>query len=1183
MHQTRTRPRPPGLHPSWLGGLCLLLGTASLGLGHGGAGNAEPASTGIDDRPVDFAQEILPVLSRTCFACHGPDEESRAGGLRLDQREAALEVRDGPAAILPGDPDGSALIQRIRRSDDRRMPPPEVGHALDSETVELFERWIAEGAEYASHWAFVPPVTPAPPEGGRPDWSRVPFDDHVFANLREHGLTPSAEADRSTLIRRLSLDLIGLPPTPEERRAFVEDERPDAYDHLVDRLLASPHYGERWARVWLDMARYADSAGLGSDPLRTIWRYRDWVIDAYNDNLPFDQFTREQLAGDLLPDATMEQQLATAFHRNTLTNTEGGTDDEEWRIAAVKDRTNTTLQVWMGLTMGCAQCHSHKYDPISQHDYYAFFDFFNQTEDNDQADERPRLETPTPGQLEALAKLDAELEERRAAIAEPGGDELERRQSALAAWIPGAIELARSWRTLPFESLLSEGEAELSFDAASGEVRLVGETPGVDVHRLGFEAKQAGRWTALQLEALVDDAAPGGGPGSRPANGNFVLNELELTVERARATPPRARFLRIELPGDRQILSLAEVEVFGEGRNVAPEGRATQSSVAFGGPPGLAIDGNTSGVFVEGSVTHTAIESDPWWRLDLGREVELERIVLWNRTDGELEQRMAGVEVRLLDSVGAVVWSSLLGQVPDPSEEVGGGSWLERVAFARTDADFEQRGFPIARSIDGRLDPMGGWAVAPEQGRDHAAVFGLRRPLHLAPGDRVEVALHQRYGSAHVLGRYRISATETPDASLLPPPEVLAVLQVDAANWGDADHARLASYFLGIDPGLEALREEIARLERQRAAQTPVTTPVLRELPAERRRETHVLERGNFLQPGEAVTARVLEHIAPWPEGAPRNRLGVAEWLVQDANPLTARVAVNRIWSQLFGIGLVETEEDFGSQGMPPVLPGVLDQLAVEFRDGGWDQKALLRTIVTSATYRQSSEVTEVGLRIDPRNRWLSRGPRFRLEAEQVRDQALALSGLLSKRMHGPSVFPPQPDGLWRAAFNGQRTWTTSEGEDRYRRGLYVFLRRTSPYPSMEAFDAPNREICAVRRLRTNTPLQAFVTLNDPVFVEASQGLARRLIREGGSGDAERIEFAFDLCLGRPVEAEELEALLGLLGAERDHYQDHLEAALTLATDPLGPLPDGLEAPEAAAWTVVANVLLNLDALLVKG
>lgn len=1063
------------------------------------------------------------------------------------------------------------------------MPPPEVGHSLDSATVELFERWILEGAEYAKHWSFVPPVAPAPPPGGPSSWSRVSFDDYVHANLVEQGLEPSPEADRATLIRRLSLDLIGLPPTPEERRAFLEDERPDAYERLVDRLLASPQYGERWARVWLDLARYADSAGLGSDPLRTIWRYRDWVIDAYNQNLPYDEFTRDQLAGDLLPNPTMEQQLATAFHRNTLTNTEGGTDDEEWRIAAVKDRTNTTLQVWMGLTMGCAQCHSHKYDPISQHDYYAFFDFFNHTEDNDQADERPRLATPTSAQLEALARIDAELEARRTELAHPGPGERSRRDTAFEAWLPGAAELARSWVPMAFGSLQSDGGATLSLDDPSSEVRLQGEPSPVDVHRLGLVVTEPARWTAVQLETLRDDGLPRGGPGSGPGNGNFVLNELELRVDRKRSNPPRARFVRIELPGEQRILSLAEVEVFAQGRNLAPEGRATQSSVAYGGPPELAIDGNTSGVFAEASVTHTATETDPWWRLDLGREVDLERLVLWNRTDGNLEQRMAGVEVRLFDAVGAEVWSSLLERVPDPKEELGGASWTERIAFGRTAADFEQKDFTIASSVDGSVEPGEGWAIAPQQGRDHAAVFGLRRPLELSPGDRVEVALHQTYGSGHVLGRYRLSATETPDASILPPPDVLAILQRDESEWTDGDRNRLRSYFVSVDPGLDAQREKIARLEAERSAQVPVTTPVLRELPAERRRETHVLVRGNFLQHGERVSARALEHIAPWPDGAPLNRLGVAEWLMQDANPLTARVAVNRIWSQLFGVGLVETEEDFGSQGLPPAIPEVLDSLAVEFRDGGWDQKALLRTIVTSATYRQSSRVDAERLRLDPRNRWLSRGPRFRLEAEQVRDQALALAGLLSKRMHGPSVFPPQPDGLWRAAFNGQRNWTTSEGEDRYRRGLYVFLRRTAPYPSMEAFDAPNREICAVRRLRTNTPLQAFVTLNDPVFVEAAQGLARRLVREGGARDVDRIQYAFDLALGRAPTIEERETLLELLASERAHYLEHLEEANLLATEPLGPLPDGLEAPEAAAWTVFANVLLNLDALLVKG
>jgi hypothetical protein len=639
----------------------------------------------------------------------------------------------------------------------------------------------------------------------------------VLARLEQEGLAPSAEADRFHLLRRVSLDLRGIPPSPSEIDAFAADTEPDAYEKAVDRFLADPAYGERMARLWLDLARYADSAGYGSDPLRTIWRYRDWVIDAFNANMPYDRFTIEQLAGDLLIDPTLEQRMATAFHRNTMTNTEGGTDDEEFRSAAVKDRVDTTWQVWLGLTMGCAKCHSHKYDPISNEEYYKFYAFFNQTTDNDQPDERPVIPAPTPEQAERIRRID---------------------------------------------------------------------------------------------------------------------------------------------------------------REIAP-----------------------------------------------------------------LKARLASLAPEVADAT-ARVWNLPLSAV---------------------------------------------------------------RPL----------------------------------------------------------------------------RAEIAR--REKSKPSAATLPVMVELPAKERRESRLLEKSNFLSPGKKVEPGVPSSLPPLPKGAPANRLGVALWIVAPENPLAARVAVNRYWAQLFGTGLVETEEDFGTQGELPSHPELLDWLAIEYQELGWDTKKLLHLIVTSATYRQSSRVTPVVLAKDPRNRLLARGPRFRLDAETVRDQALAFSGLLSRKLRGPSVFPPQPAGLWQAAFNGERTWSTSSGEDRHRRALYTFWRRTVPYPSMAAFDAPSREICAVRRTRTNTPLQAFVTLNDPVYVEAAQALARRIVAEGGQSDRQRVDFALTLCLSHPPAAEQVDTLTALLNAERQRYASDRTAAVALATEPLGPLPPGAEPSELAAWTAVANVLLNLDGVLTKG
>jgi hypothetical protein len=775
-----------------------------------GAVAAEPAKA-VNKKPkVDFNRDVRPILAKNCFACHGQDETKRGKGLRLDQRDAAIAKRkESDPAIIPGDPDSSPLILRVSEEDDStRMPPRNAGNRLSRGEIETLTRWIADGAGYETHWAFVPPRIHPLPAVKNQAWPRTPIDTWILARLEEEGLTPSPEADRHTLLRRASLDIRGLPPSPQEIEQFLNDPSSDAFEKAVDRFLEDPAYGERMARTWLDLARYADSAGYGSDPLRpNIWRYRDWVIDAFNRNVPYDRFTIQQIAGDLLPNPTLEDRMATAFHRNTMTNTEGGTDDEEWRVAAIKDRVDTTGQVWMGLTIGCAKCHSHKYDPITQQEYYQFYAFFNQTADQDQPDESPVIPAPTP----------------------------------------------------------------------------------------------------------------------------------------------------------------------------------------------------------------------------------------------ELAAQLA--------------------------------------------------------SIEAQLDPL----------------------------------------------RNKLDAAKT----------------------------------LKAETEIKALEARIAALEKSKP-KLP-TLPVMVELPADRRRTTHLLRKGNFIDPGDVVTPGVPRSLHAMPPEAPKSRLGLAYWLVDPKNPLTARVAVNRYWAQLFGTGLIESDEDFGTQGESPSHPELLDWLAVHYRETGWDTKAMLRLMVTSAVYRQTSRLTPALLEKDPRNRLLARAPRVRLEAEMVRDQALALAGLLDRKVGGPSVFPPQPPGLWQAAFNGERTWTTSTGSDRHRRGIYTFWRRTVPYPSMAAFDAPSRETCTVRRVRTNTPLQSFVTLNDPVYVEAAQSLARRIVREGGVTAESRAKFGLNLCLGRPPKPEQLIPLVSLVNTELTRYRSDRAAATALATEPLGPLPAGMNPAELAAWTAVANVLLNLDAVLTKG
>jgi hypothetical protein len=1125
---------------------------------------------------VDFSRDIRPILSTKCFACHGPDAGARMANLRLDRRGEATKDRGGYRAIAPGKTAASRVCQRIGERDPaRRMPPPGSGRVLTAQDVRLIRRWIEQGAPYAEHWAFVKPRRPPAPHVKNAAWVRNPIDAFILARLEQEGLRPSPEADRFTLIRRLSLDLVGLPPTPEEVTTFVNDRSPDAYEKLVDRLLASPHYSERWARVWLDLARYADSAGYGSDPLRlNIWPYRDWVIQAFNRNLPYDQFTIEQLAGDLLPHSTQDQLVATAFHRNTMTNTEGGTDDEEFRVAAVKDRIATTAQVWMGLTLGCAQCHSHKFDPITQREYYQFFALFNETEDNDQPDETPTMPVPTAEQREKMDRLKGEIAALQTRIATP----TPQFAADLAVWERAQAHPVE-WVPLDPVEFCSTNGATLT-KLPDGSLLAGGKTPETDTYTLKLHTALSGI-TALRLEVLPHESLPGGGPG-RSSSGNGVLSSLRVAAVPGRPKPVTARFVRVENPGAERILSLAEVEVFSGGVNVATHGTASQSSTDYEGLAKLAIDGNTNGdYFAAHSVTHTRQEESPWWEVDLGAEVSIDSIAVWNRTDGGLGTRLSNFRVLALAADRKTVWETKVAEPPSPSTRLD-STGEQPVVLQNATASVEEAGFEVSKAIDG--DGKSGWRVVPgPSGGAQAAVFETAAPVGDRDGATLTITLGQSAGEGQTLGRFRLTATTAPRPVRELPNRLRAILAVAPEGRTEAQRTELAAYFRPIAPSLAPLYGKLTAKQKELAEIKPVELPVMRELASEKRRVSHLLIKGNFLNPGEVVQPGLPAAFPPLPPGTPHNRLGVARWLVSRDNPLTARVAANRFWAQLFGTGIVETEEDFGTQGALPTHPELLDWLAVDFMERGWDMKALLKTMVTSATYRQSSRITPELLRQDPRNRLLARYPRRRLDAEFVRDQALALSGLLSRKIGGPSVYPPQPDGLWRAAFNGERTWPTSKGEDRYRRGLYTFWRRTVPYPSMATFDAPSREICTMRRLPTNTPLQALVTLDDPAYVEMAQALGRRIVREGGMTNADRARYALRLVLACPPQEAQVAALVALYDRELAHYRKDPEAAKKLATDPLGPLPDGMDAAAQAAWTVVANVLLNLDGVLTRG
>ncbi|MCH2106626.1 MAG: DUF1553 domain-containing protein, partial [Planctomycetes bacterium] len=1037
------------------------------------------------------------------------------------------------------------------------------GVPLTPEEVNLLRRWIDEGAEYLPHWSLVVPERREVPSSEGDD----PVDRFVHDSITARGLVANERAERGALLRRLHLDLIGLPPTPEEIDAFLKDEDPAAYERAVDRLLARESFGEHWASMWLDLARYADSKGHGSDPLREIWRYRDWVIDAFNGNKPFDEFTVEQLAGDLLPDATLDQRLATAFHRNTMVNTEGGTDDEEFRVLAVKDRAKTTAQVWMAMTIGCSECHDHKYDPLSQREFYSFYAIFNQTADRDASDDSPRIEVPTADQRglhdEIQARAAIAREELSAASA-PG-------TPARLAWEEELSELADSWRAASIMSAVAESGATLEL-AGEDEVRVSGASPDTDRYTLEL-SPAAGEVEGLRIETLK--GVDGGGPG-RAGHGNFVLNDLRVTLKQSGREAPRARYVRVENPGPERILSLAEVEVMSGGENVAPQGAARQSSTAYNGPAELAIDGDTNGEHNAGSVTHTNTEPDPWWELDLGAPHQIDAVHLWNRIDGELEERLRRCVVILLDEERAPIWNARVVDAPRPSVTLDTTATELELGFSHAVADFEQDGWGVSKAID--LDPGSGsgWAISPELTEDHVAAFTFRSPVDIEEGATLKVELVQSYGSQHTLKRLRFATTAlTP---MLVTEELRAA--AEARERTEAEESLLASAWQEVAPEARELRERVRAIEAEREAIKGQLTPVMVALPADRQRKTHMMVLGNFLQPAEEVTAETPACLPPTAAETP-DRLDLARWLVGDEHPLTARVTVNRFWSRLFGRGFVSTEEDFGTQGSLPTHPELLDLLALDFIESGWDMKALLKRLVMTDTYQRSSEVTDEALKLDPENLWLARAARPRLSAEAVRDQALSVSGLLHEKLYGPSIYPPQPDGLWRAAFNGTR-YSPTMGPERHRRGLYVVLRRTIPHPSMVAFDAPSREFCTSRRVTTNTPLQAFVTLNDPIYVEAAQALARRLIQEGGETPEERARFGLKLCLCVEPTERQVQALVRLHASELEHFSSRPDEARSASSEPLGELPDGIGAADAAAWTMVASALLNMDPFLVR-
>jgi hypothetical protein len=1185
------------------------------------------------------SQAARSILSNRCFACHGPDEAQVQADLRLDQRERALqEVASGGRAIVPGDASASQLIQRVdSRDPDFRMPPESHGQPLSESEIRTLREWINDGAPFSRHWSFVKPARPAVPLleatsqiSDTPDslpeylaehgelvehWSQHPIDAFVWQKMRQQGLLPEPQATPTELIRRVHLDLIGLPPSLEDVQAFVAHPTTQAYLQIVDRLLASPRFGEHWARKWLDLARYADSAGYADDPPRTIWGYRDWVIRAVNRDLPFDTFTRWQLAGDLIPDGGEEALIATAFHRNTMTNNEGGTNDEEFRNVAVVDRVNTTMAVWMGLTMACAQCHNHKYDPISQTEYFQVFAILNQTQDADKRDESPWVAWFTDEQKQNQRQLKEQLESLRKKFDAPSIE----LQEMLAAW-----EVQMRQPTEFRSASPATAASQSGFTAKPTEWSASGSDGHQDVIHVPTQAPRDSilvEWelpesvrpediSAFEIESVPNTANRGQGAGNGP-NGNFVLSRVQASAIPSQTVPLSGRWVRIQLEGSDKILSLAEVEVWSNGKNVAVQGKAAQSSDYADAVASRANDGKTAGDYDKGSVSHTHSSNDPWWELDLGSVQTVDAIHIHNRTDHALHTRLSGARVMLLDQTKEqVLWQGTIeqGQPQVHRFEISGAHSL---VLKSAVADHAQEGFPAAAVLD--KDDQSGWTVGGDAAKSHRLTLITADPSAKAescsnspsPPSRpwkVRLELDSKSNHAHhVLCSFRIRYSVDPGARIRAslPASIAQILKIEPRErTPDQIRAFTESFvrdFAAEDfPLRKELREKQARLE---AIQPTTTIPVLREMVADKRRETRVQLRGNYKVLGDLVQPGFPSAFPSLPmdprprEAKELNRRDLADWLMHEDNPLTSRVIANRFWENLFGLGLVRSSEEFGAQGDRPSHPELLDWLATELVRQQWGTKQFLRTLVTSAAYRQSSSVSRPKWEADSENVYLARGPRVRLSAEEVRDQALAVSGLLCNHMYGEPVKPRQPKLGLTAAFGSGTDWETSPGENSVRRGLYTSWRRSNPYPSMATFDAPNREVCILKRDRTNTPLQALVTLNDPVFVEAAQGLARRVVlhqfRQAPQARREtleqRIALAFQWATAREPTQGEMEKLAELFRQAHLHLES-VDAALVqkLATEPIGPLPPGADATELAAWTALANVILNLDEVLFK-
>jgi hypothetical protein len=1030
-------------------------------------------------KPVSFNRDIRPILSNNCFQCHGPDSNTREAGLRLDLEEGVFKPIDtGRPIVSRGNPAESELIHRITATDPRDvMPPPASNKSLSPDEIALLKRWIDEGAAWQQHWAYIKPERPGLPEVRDSSWPENEIDRFILHRLEQEGLSPSREAEKVRLVRRLSFDLTGLPPTLEEVDGFLADTRADAYERLVDSYLAKPQFGERMAQHWLDLARYADTNGYHIDNHRDLWMWREWVIHAFNRNLPFDRFTIEQLAGDMLPDATVDQRIASGFHRNTMVNFEGGADPEEYLTKYIVDRVNTTSSVWLGTTMSCAECHDHKYDPFSQKEFYELYAFFHNVPerglDGNRDNPVPFLKVPTPEQAVRLTEF--------------------------------ALQIPRA------ENALRRAEEQVPPQQASWEKEFAGDAnpfsdPGDYQFRVSFNESLEGS----------------------DAEGNEIQGSLKEAEEPVWTDGLNGR-KGIQLDGKAHV----DFGSFGD----------FDHSDAFSISAFVKLDGNS------GTLVSKMDDANAHRGYDFGFSDER----LWCHIIHHWPDNNA-IKVRTTAKVPRDRWQHVTLTYDGSGRAEGVAIYLDGVrqelAIDRNDLTGTIRNEqPLRVGKRSTAMPLNG-AVADVQ--VYARAILPKEVVALASRPALEVALipegQRTEEQRRLLGNYF------------------------------REHR--ATDFLNARKRLEELRQGQEQLVREVPA-----TMVMEEM--EKPRDTFILIRGDFQSKGDKVTAGVPEVLPPLPESEPANRLTLARWLVSPEHPLTARVTVNRFWQMFFGTGLVATANDFGAQGEWPSHPELLDWLATDFVAGGWDMKQMLRKIVTSATYRQESALTPEGLERDPYNRLLARGPRLRLDAEMIRDNALAVSGLLNPRIGGESVRPYQPPGLWeQVSFNAEQftaqTYLPSEGEDLFRRGIYVYWKRSLPYPSMVTFDAPNREVCTVQRPVTTTPLQALVLMNDPVYIEAARHLAHRLMNEGGRTVEDRLQYAFRLVLARPPAENELSILTRVFHEQLDNFREDKEAAAALLSVGDSPRQTDVDESELAAWTAVSNVLLNLDETISK-